>query len=179
MRPPRPRWLLVLTAALLGCAGPQAPAPTAPEVAPPAPAGGEIRREYEAIARANPCPEGYPSIQGRWRFAGETRTPGFRDELTIQGTRFDEALTGTPEGQRVEGRVEGEIRCLFRNRVLVLVDRVTPEGAFDNRSGEAYPCDVLEATDRPRERVMLVCYFDWDLSTAAGREFEYERLADE
>jgi hypothetical protein len=68
------------------------------------------------------------------------------------------------------------MRCLEDNRVLVLVESVTPAGAFGNHAGDAYPCDVLTEVNGRSRRILLVCFFDWDLRPAVGREFEYERV---
>jgi hypothetical protein len=59
-----------------------------------------------------------------------------------------------------------------------MIDSVTPEGGFGNKSGEAFPCDILEPLNRDGRRFLLICYFDWDLSTTKGLEFEYERVGD-
>ena len=60
--------------------------------------------------------------------------------------------------------------------MLVQIDKVAPEGAYGNRSGDAYPCDLLSDMDPKVDRMLMICYFDWDLRTAAGLEYEYERV---
>jgi len=155
------------------------PAPK-PETEPkPAPPGDEIRKiieEYKALALKNDCSKGYPKLSGAWRFVGETKTPNYSDNLVIDGTRFKETLSGNPDGRYLSAEVEGEIRCLFKNRVLVQLDKVRPEGAYGNRSGDLYPCDLLSDMDPKVDRMLMICYFDWDLRTAAGLEYEYERV---
>ncbi len=150
------------------------PAP-APAVAPTA---GSVEEEYRGIALKNACPKGFPSLQGTWRFIGESKVRDYHDELTISGTRLTEAMSGrVGDTDRLEkGELAGEIRCLFKNRVLVMVDKVTPDGAFGNRVGDTYPCDVLGDLSGRGEKMLMICYFDWDLRTAAGLEFEYERI---
>ncbi len=138
----------------------------------------KVRDEYKAMALQNGCPEGYPRLQGRWKFIGDTRTPEFSDVLDIRGTRYTEQLSGRPEGEVVTAAIEGEVRCLFKNRVLMMVDKVRPEGAFDNQSGDLYPCDVLDDMEGAGAKMLLICYFDWDLRPSAGLEFEYERVAE-
>jgi len=136
-----------------------------------------IEQRYRALAEQNLCPEGVAFLQDTWRFVGESRTPDFVDEWAIQGTRFTERLSGRPDGgERLEATLEGEIRCLEDNRVLVRVDSVTPDGAFGNHAGDAYPCDVLTEVSGRSRRVLMVCFFGWDLRPAAGLEFEYERV---
>jgi hypothetical protein len=175
-----------IIAVVLSLFGPMAGCPStevAPEPDPrPAPMSNltpeqaRIYEEYKALALKNDCSGGFRGLSGRWRFVGKSRTPDYAAELTVDGTRFSEELRGKPDGRALTARLEGEIRCLFKNRVLMTVDRVKPEGAFDNRSGEAYPCDLLSDMDPNHVRMLMICYFDWDLRPAAGREFEYERI---
>ena len=134
--------------------------------------------EYKALALKNDCSGGYKGLDGHWRFVGETRTPNYTGTLTVSGTRYKETLSGNPDGRYLSAEIEGEIRCLFKNRVLVQLDKVKPEGAYGNRSGDLYPCDLLSDMDPKTDRMLMICYFDWDLSTAAGMEFEYERVID-
>ncbi len=169
--------LLCLLPTAAGCPSAEA----APDDRPPPMSNltPEQRRtydEYRALAVRNDCSSGFQRLSGRWRFVGESRMPEYQSELEIAGSRYIERLSGREGKKRVEGRIDGEIRCLFKNRVLVSLDKVTPEGAFDNRSGEAYPCDLLGDMDPTTERMLMICYFDWDLRPAAGREFEYERV---
>lgn len=145
--------------------------------AQPPTASPSVEETYRAIAAQNLCPEGIGFLQDTWRFVGESRTPDFTDELAISGTRFTEHLSGRPDGlQVVQATLEGEMRCLEDNRVLVLVESVSPDGAFGNHAGDAYPCDVLTEVSGRSRRILLVCFFDWDLRPAVGREFEYERV---
>ncbi len=136
----------------------------------------KILDEYRALALKNDCSGGYGRLPGEWRFVGQTRTPNYASTITIDGTHFTERLSGNPDGKYVSATIEGEIRCTFKNRVLVTIDKVTPEGAFGNAKGDAYPCDVLGDMDPSVERILMICYFDWDLRTAAGYEYEYERV---
>lgn len=134
-----------------------------------------LQREYNELALKNVCPDGYRPMQGKWRFIGQTRTPEFEDVLELTGTRFVERLSGLEDGKRVEATLEGEIRCLFKNRVLFRVDRVVPEGAFGNQSGDVFPCDQLGTLDLKNDRILLICFFNWDLRPVAGKEYEYGR----
>ncbi len=157
---------------------PKPETPAKPETAPK-PLSEETRKiieEYKALALKNDCSKGYPKLTGSWRFVGETKTPNYSDNLVIDGTRFKETLSGNPDGRYLSAEIDGEIRCLFKNRVLVQIDKVAPEGAYGNRSGDAYPCDLLSDMDPKVDRMLMICYFDWDLRTAAGLEYEYERV---
>jgi len=153
-----------------------------PEVRPepaPKPLTDETKKiieEYKALALKNDCSKGYPKLSGTWRFVGETKTPNYSDTLVIDGTRFNEKLSGNPDGRYLSAEIDGEIRCLFKNRVLVQIDKVVPEGAYGNRSGDTYPCDLLSDMDPKVDRMLMICYFDWDLRTAAGLEYEWERV---
>lgn len=149
-----------------------APAPAAPRKPRTA-----LQEEYHSLALKNLCPEGFPLLQGSWRFIGESKMEDYRDELTIERTHFREDLAGrTSSGATETGHLEGEMRCLFSNRLLVMVDKAVPEGAFGNRAGDSYPCDILGDLSGRGEKMLIICYFDWDLRTAAGLEFEYERV---
>ena len=109
---------------------------------------------------------------------GKSKTPDFSDTITIKGLEYTEKMTGRPDGKPTEAVLKGEIRCLFKNRVLVMTRSVKPEGAFGNRSGDVYPCDVLAPVNPQRRRLLLVCFFDWNkLTPAAGLEFEYEAVS--
>lgn len=135
-----------------------------------------IKREYRELALKNVCPRGYDDIQGKWRFIGDSRTPELKDELHVTGTKFVEFISGKPDGVETTSRVDGEIRCLFKNRVLWMIDRVEPEGAFDNHSGDFFPCDVLNSMEHMQDQIMFICFFDWDLSPAKGKEFEFKKI---
>ena len=149
--------------------------PEVPEAAVEAPPT-TVEARYRALAEQNLCPDGVAFLQDTWRFVGESGTPEFQDELTIEGTHFTERLSGRPGGGPfVEATLEGEIRCIEDNRVLIVIDSVAPAGAFGNQEGDAYPCDVLNEISGRSRRILLMCFFDWDLQPAAGREFEYER----
>ena len=140
-------------------------------------AANAVQREYKSLALKNRCPAGYPALQGRWMFAGRSRLPEFTDEISITGTRFVETMSGRIEGKQVRANLKGEIRCLFKNRILFMIDSVVPEGAFDNDSGSSYPCDVLNPVAQNDDgTVMLICFFDWDLRPSAGRQFVYRRV---
>ncbi|MCC6621177.1 MAG: hypothetical protein IT385_07975 [Deltaproteobacteria bacterium] len=145
--------------------------------APPAPSDDKKRliEEYKALALKNDCSKGYRGLDGEWKFVGQSKTPNYTDTLVIKGTRFTETMSGNPDGKYLAAEMEGEIRCVFKNRVLVQIDKVSPEGAYGNRSGDVYPCDLLSDMDDKVERMLMICYFDWDLRTAAGLEFEYEK----
>ena len=135
----------------------------------------ELRREYRQMALRNSCPAGVPRLQGTWHFIGESKTPDFRSTFTVQGTKFHETLDGKPDGKSLQTNVSGEVRCLFKNRVLFMVDKVLPEGGFGNRSGDEYACDILDAMEADTRRILLICFFDWDMRPAKGLSFEYER----
>lgn len=135
-----------------------------------------LKKEYTELAKKNDCSKGYDKLDGRWRFAGETKTPNYSDELTIRGSTFEEKLAGDPDGKHVEATITGRIECIFKNRVLMTLDKVTPEGAFDNKSGDSYPCDILGDLANTGDRMLTICYFDWDVRTASGWEFEWERV---
>jgi hypothetical protein len=135
-----------------------------------------LEREYRQLALRNLCPAGEPRLQGQWKFVGQSKTPEFKATLSVDKTAYTEHLEGRPDGKALKTELVGEIRCLFKNRVLVMIDKVTPEGGFGNKSGEAFPCDILEPLNRDGRRILLICFFDWDLSTTKGLEFEYERV---
>jgi hypothetical protein len=173
------RGVMLVLAALCG---PSALACGAPEKRPddgassPRPTEDpQQKQEYLRIAQENRCPEGFPLLQGQWHFIGQTRTPEFEDQLTVTGTTFKEVMQGRPDGQLATAMLTGEIRCLAKNRVLWSVTAVEPEGAFDNHSGDAFPCDVLSGLN-DSDHVLLICFFDWDLRVEAGLEFEYARM---
>jgi|GEM_PF-1849727 len=138
-------------------------------------AAAALQAEYNALALKNVCPKGNESLQGDWTFAGRSKMPQFKDDLDIKGTRFVEKMSGLLDGKPIEATLTGEIRCMFKNRVLIMVDKVDPEGAFDNQSGTSYPCDVLTPmSKKDANTVMLMCYFDWDIRPGAGRQFVYK-----
>ncbi|TNF31999.1 MAG: hypothetical protein EP329_11470 [Deltaproteobacteria bacterium] len=138
----------------------------------------ELQREYRKLALKNDCSGAFKHLDGTWRFIGQSRTPNHTDVLTIQGTKFTEKLTGDPDGKHLEADLSGEIRCLFKNRVLMMIDKVVPEGAYENHSGDQYPCDVLGDIAMTGNKMLLICYYDWDLRTAAGIESEFERVVE-
>ncbi len=173
--------------ALCACSNPKVadPAGTSPKPAPtPAHriAGLDqqtrdaLKREYRALAIKNDCSRSFKDLDGAWRFVGETKTPSYSETLTFSGTRWTSVQQGAPDGTYIEATVGGEIRCLFNNRVLIRTDKVEPAGAFGNVVGEDYPCDLLGDMAMSGDRMLMICYFDWDVRTSAGLEFEYERV---
>ena len=175
------RFALALTPLIIGCASAAQAAPPAPTPPPkPAPTPADdtarIKEEYKALALKNDCTKSYKTLPGTWKFVGQSKTPNYSDVLTIDGTKFKEKLAGNPDGKFVAAEIEGEIRCLFKNRVLIQLDKVAPDGAYGNKSGDFFPCDLLGDMDDKVERILMICYFDWNLSTAAGLEYEYERV---
>lgn len=155
------------------------PTPNPLTVSPP-PGDEEAKRrlieEYKSLALKNDCSKGYKDLPGTWKFVGQSKTPNYKDTLTIDGTRFKEAISGNPDGKYLAAELGGEIRCVFKNRVLVQIDKVEPEGAYGNRVGDVYPCDLLHDMDDKVDRMLMICYFEWNLNTAAGLEFEWERV---
>jgi hypothetical protein len=61
---------------------------------------------------------------------------------------------------------------------LMRIDKAEPEGLFGNRSGDDYPCDIRGPFRRSgADRVILICYFEWDLRSFKGLDLEFERVA--
>ncbi len=135
-----------------------------------------LLREYKSLALKNQCPKRLWSLDGDWRFIGESKTPEYREVFEVRGDRFVNRLAGKPDGKAVEATVEGSIRCTHASRVLFEVDRVEPAGAFGNNKGDTYPCDVLGDMKGSGDRFLLQCYFEWDMRSSASLEFEYERI---
>jgi hypothetical protein len=135
-----------------------------------------VKDEYRALALRNTCPEGDKRLQGTWTFVGKSQTPEFTSRFEVSKTAYTEVLEGRPDGSFLRTEITGEIRCLFSNRVLFMLDRVSPDGGFGNRSGDFFACDVLDPLDGTRERVLLICYDGWDFSPSRGLEYEYQRV---
>jgi hypothetical protein len=136
----------------------------------------KLIEEYKALALKNDCSRGKTDMAGTWRFAGESKTPDYSATITISGTKYVEKIGGRPDGKRVDATLTGEIRCLFKNRVLVQLDKVVPEGAYGNTSGDMYPCDVLSDMDPNVDKMLMSCYFEWDLRPSMAMDFEFERV---
>lgn len=129
------------------------------------------------MATENRCPSGIRLLQGVWEYIGESKVPHFTDRISFDGTRYREHISGGAPGAEERGVIEGDIACLENNRILVRVRKATPEGVFGNRSGDDYPCDVLTSVDRSaKDRILLICYVEWDLRTIKGLDLEYRRV---
>ena len=155
----------------------EGPLTTAPgKGLPPA----EARALYEKLGKEkNECPKGIPGLFGTWRFVGESKAENFKDEIAFQGGDFTEWLSEGPEASPSKGIVEGDYACIFRNRILFRVRKVSPDGSFDNHSGDSYACDLLAPSEPDGDaRILLICFFDWKLELPEGKEFEYERVSD-
>lgn len=150
--------------------------PSAKDDDPREKAKKQLIEEYKALALKNDCSRGKTDMTGLWRFVGESKVPEFEATLTISGTKYVEKIGGRPDGKRVDATLTGEIRCLFKNRVLVQLDKVVPEGAYGNSSGDLYPCDMLSDMDPKVDRMLMSCYFDWDLRPSMAMDFEFERV---
>lgn len=186
-------WILPTVLLVLpGCAhaGPQPPpakdaSTTAPESEPTTAPGkdlppAEARALYEKLGKEkNECPSGIPGLHGTWHFVGESKAENFKDEVAFQGSDFTEWLSEGPDASPSKGIVEGDYACIFRNRILFRVRKVTPDGAFDNHSDDSYVCDLLAPAEPEGDaRILLICFFDWKLELPEGKEFEYERVSD-
>lgn len=150
--------------------------PSAKEADPREKAKKQLIEEYKALALKNDCSRGKTDMTGTWRFVGESKTPEYEATLTITGTKYVEKIGGRPDGKRLDATLTGEIRCLFKNRVLVQLDKVVPEGAYGNTSGDLYPCDMLSDMDPKVDRMLMSCYFEWDLRPSMAMDFEFERV---
>lgn len=151
------------------------------ESGPMVPGYGLPPAEAEALYRrlateANECPDGNPTLNGTWRFVGESKLPGFTDELSFQGNTFTEWMSAET-GER--GTVSGSYSCIYKNRILMHVRRADPEGAFGNRTDDAFACDVLFPI-RPEERpkMLMLCFPEWNLDPKKSLDYEYERISD-
>ncbi len=137
----------------------------------------KLQAEYRARAKQHDCPKGIPWLQGTWEFVGESRVVNFSDRITFTGAKYVETISGGPPHKVEKGQLSGEIACILENRILITVTKAAPEGLFGNRSGDDYPCDVLTPIDQSRlDRVLLVCYVDWDLRTAKGLDLEFRKI---
>ncbi len=165
---------VVLTAlALCPIASAEPPKPRPNKFSPPR-VDLEKQKEYRETAKAHACPKGIPWLQGTWEFMGQSRVPNFSDRITFKGTEYVETISGGKE----RGTITGDIACVVKNRILLRVRKVTPEGLFGNRSGDDYPCDLLTPVDRAvKDRMLFVCYVDWDLRTAKGLDLEFKKVA--
>ena len=59
-------------------------------------------------------------------------------------------------------------------RKIFVVLSVDPPGAFGNKAGDSWPCDILEAGDVSNS-FLLWCDFDWDGTTPLRDQFQYCR----
>ncbi len=135
--------------------------------------------QYRALAGKRLCPKGLPFLQGTWKFIGQSRVPHFSDVITFDGARYTERISGGRPPRVEQGKLTGEIACLEKNRILIRVTKASPEGVFGNRSGEDYPCDVLTPVSvNVKDRVLLVCYVEWDLRTEKGLDLEFQKVVE-
>ena len=139
------------------------------------------RKAQEAIrsqAQKSLCPKGLPWLQGTWRFVGHSRVVGFSDVMTFNGSHYREHIEGGASHRREIGDLAGQYACVANNRVLLRIDKATPEGVFGNRSGDDYPCDWRRqpAKKGALERMLLICYVEWDLRSAKALDLEFERV---
>ncbi len=140
----------------------------------------KLQREIRTKANKSLCPKGLSWLQGTWRFVGQTRVINFSDVMTFQGARYVEKIGGGPPHRHEEGELRGQYACVAENRILLRIDKAIPEGVFGNRSGDDYPCDWRRqrAKEGP-ERVLLICYVEWDLRSVKGLDLEFERVPPE
>lgn len=158
--------------------------PVKPAVGPEVPGVGlppdQARALYEKLAaEKNQCPNGLPGLAGTWRFIGESKAEAFEDTIAFQGPDFSEWMAEGKGDKRHKAIVTGRYACIHKNRILLQLARVDPDGAFDNHAGDAWACDVLSPIERgDSPRLLLVCFFDWKLDLRNALEFEYERKSD-
>ena len=140
--------------------------------------GANISSQPMATRMVFNCPRGIPFMQGKWKYVGQSRVKGFSDELNFTGTAYTETISGGEGEQKEAGTLSGSLKCVEKNRVIMKVEKATPEGVFGNRSGDDYPCDVLTPVEgiARKPRVLLVCYVDWDLRTEKGLDLEFQRV---
>ncbi len=178
------RIFILLSTALLACtsgvaltAGAEPPKKDGPNKYGKPEVDPQVQKDYREKAKASTCKDGIPWLEGNWQFVGDSKVPGFKDTISIRGATFTEKIEGGVGKDREEATLHGRIDCLFKNRILITIEKAVPEGAFGNRSGDDYPCDLLGAIDQTdRDRFLLVCFTEWDLRTVKGLDFEFNRI---
>lgn len=174
MIPPRTVVFSILLFAITTWAEP--PAKPAPKRQVPV-VDAAAQTRYRALQST--CKEGIPWLTGTWDYIGQSKVKNFKDTITFEGPRYTETISGGTQAKEEKGTLTGDFRCLHDNRVLLRVAKAQPEGVFGNRSGDDYPCDLLTPVShipgQPPERVMLVCFVEWDLRTSMGLDLEYRR----
>ncbi len=168
---------LIPTAALLGMMASSLVFATPPGKYSPPQVDRKVQQEIRNKANKSLCPKGLPWLQGTWRFVGPTRVIGFSDVLTFTGSRYVEKIAGGPPHRYESGELLGQYACVDENRLLLRIGKATPEGVFGNRSGDDYPCDWRRQPSKEGpERVVFICYVEWDLRSVKGLDLEFERV---
>ena len=138
----------------------------------------KVQAKIRAQAKQSLCPKGLSWLNGSWRFVGLSRVFQFRNVLAFKGNQYTEELEGGPPHRRERGVLHGHYGCVDTKRILMRVDKATPEGLFGNRTGDDYPCDIRGPfKGSGGERVILICYVEWDLRSFKGLDLEFERVA--
>jgi hypothetical protein len=150
-----------------------------PPTKQPTDATTQAQQKYREMAKKSQCPNGIPWLVGSWKYIGQSKVPNFTDRITFKGANYTEHISGGYPSRQEKGVLTGDYACLFSNRILLRIKTATPEGVFGNSSGDDYPCDVLtpiNATRNRINRVLLVCFVEWNLQISKGLDLEFERV---
>lgn len=126
----------------------------------------------------NACPEGLSKLAGSWNFVGETKAADYEEVITITTNNFINNIKGNDEGTFKEGTVTGYYFCWDnQTRIVFVLESVQPEDLFGNKSGDAYPCDILTESMIPEAppSMLMMCYFDWNVS-GTWMDFQYAKV---
>lgn len=130
------------------------------------------------------CAKGLKWLNGRWMFF--ENTPGdapFVETFSFDGNLFTNVIAGEDKqlkpGEITTMTMHGYYFCPSKAeyaslRKIFVVLEVDPPGAFGNKAGDSWPCDILEAGDVSNS-FLLWCDFNWDGTTPLKDQFQYCR----
>jgi hypothetical protein len=130
------------------------------------------------------CPKGLDWLNGRWMFF--ENVPGdapFVEIFEFDGNTFTNVIVGEDKdlapGKVTTMTMHGYYFCPSKAeyaslRKVFVVLAVDPPGAFGNKAGDNWPCDILEAGDVSNS-FLLWCDFDWDGTTPMRDQYQYCR----
>ena len=158
----------------LGCASTWAPTQRFGD--PPAHLNEKAKNYREFLLREvlyeNQCPDGFPPMEGHWRILAPQSSTAPRDEIYFRGAKFTEFIAREEKDKKEYGILHGWYACVDGNKIIIFVDSVDPEGAFDNNSGDSYPCQVYWNPMTKRDTFALLCSFDWNPAESSGYSFQ-------
>jgi len=126
----------------------------------------------QQVLDENKCPGGFAPMEGHWRVVVPQKAQAPRNEIYFRNQKFTEFIAIEDNAKKEYAIQRGWYACVDRNKIVLFVESVEPEGAFGNSSGYSYPCQVYWNPMTKRDTFALLCSFEWNPAESTGYSFQ-------